>query len=71
MSEDIQDKQPEARPLLPGDGLIEGLYAGGAAFALLGLILLVMWLMNWPGSPKDAEGHVVRPAGLTTAKSAR
>ena len=54
-----------------GDGLIDGFYAGAAAFALVGLILLVMWLMNWPGAPKDAESHVVRPADLTTGKSAR
>lgn len=69
LSEDENEarKVPE-RP--PGDGLIEGFYAGAAAFALVGLILLVMWLMDWPGAPKDAEGHEVTPTGLTARKSA-
>ena len=66
--ENVTPKVPE-RP--PGDGLIDGLYAGAAAFALVGLVLLIMWLLNWPGAPKDAEGHVARPAGLAAGKSAR
>lgn len=70
-SSEDENETPTVRGRPPGDGLTDGLYAGVAAFALVALVLLAMWLMNWPGAPKDPEGHVVRPAGLTTGKSAR
>lgn len=69
-SSEDENEAPRVPERPPHDGLVDGLYASAAAFALVGLILLVMWLMNWPGATKDAEGYVVRPTGLTTKKSA-